>query len=104
MIVPLQELFEPDLFGKSGNQKVYLTQLHMINVLLMKLFDVLICIYQFALKEDAIIWAFLYLFPKVRRYRLFDASNFDLIYLYLFDFLVKDKHYLFVFEQLGDVG
>ena len=70
----------------------------------MKLFDVLICIYQFALKEDAIIWAFLYLFPKVRRYRLFDASNFDLIYLYLFDFLVKDKHYLFVFEQLGDVG
>lgn len=55
-------------------------------------------------KEDAIIRALLYLFIVTRLYNLFNASIFNLIYLDLFDFLIKDKHNLFAFQNLGYIG
>ncbi len=103
-VVPLQELFETDLLGKSGDQKVQPAQLYIIDMLSMELLDVLLGAYELALEEDAVVRALLHLFPKARLYDLSNTLIFDPTYLDFFDLLVKDEHDLLISEQLGYIG
>ena len=103
-VVPLQELFEPDLLRKSSDQKVQPAQPDIIDVLSMELLYVLLGAYELALEEDTVVRALLYLFPKARLYDLSNTLIFDPTYLDFFDLLIKDEHDLLISEQLGDIG
>jgi hypothetical protein len=70
----------------------------------MKLFDILIDIYQLSLIEDTIVGALLHFLPKRAWDDLGNTFIFHAVYLNLFDLLVEDQSNLLFSEQLWDFG